>query len=129
MQFRSPTSAPISIVLLSGHSAVVGPEWRDLPELFHHDAVRLGCERTDQAPIPAKTQVEAGDESLGRDDGSHEAAYRQALTTMLDRDEEGDFTADALPNTNVVSGLCGFRARKEDVLRVFREMKDEAAAP
>lgn len=123
MYFRSHTGQPIRLALLSGHVTIVGPEWRELSQIFHQAAFQAGCERSDQPPPPA--QLKRDD---GRSMGDHDAAYRAALVTMLSRNEEGDFTRDSLPNTNTVSGLCGFSARKEDVLRVFREMKEEAQA-
>lgn len=127
MLFRSPTNKPIRIALTSGHTATVGPEWRELPVLFHHHAMTSGCERSDNSVVPELTEVEPGPDAMNRV-VDHDTAYRNALTAMIERDEEGDFTRDSLPNTNAVSKLCGFSARKEDVLRVFRAMKDEALA-
>jgi len=129
MRFRNPEvgSPPIRVPLLSGHVALIGNEWRELPEIFHVEAVRRGAEREDRAdiPYPQAVQVQAGPDAMSQTVGE-DAHYRQAITAMLIRSVDGDFTGDGLPNTNVVSKLCGFRAVKEDVLRVFRAMKAEA---
>lgn len=125
MEFRSPNGADIRIALLSGHTAIVGAEFRELAPIFHRAAVAAGCERRDQPPPPAEAPVLPSTEAMHRT-VTPDAALRGAITTMLEREVKGDFTADSLPNTNVVSKLCGFSARKEDVLRVFRAMKDEA---
>jgi hypothetical protein len=127
MNFRSPTGKPIRLPLLSGHTAVVGAEPRELPEIFHLAAHTAGCVRDNDPPPPAEVPVTTGPNGP-QSSGDHDEAYRSALTKMLEREEEGDFTADSLPNINAVSKLCGFRANKEAVLKVFRAMKDEAGA-
>ena len=127
MQFRSPHGDDIRIALTSGHVAIVGGEWRELPELFHYDAVLNGCERSDQPPMPGKVDVVADPNAMNRI-ADHDSAYREALATMVMRDVASDFTKDHLPNVNAVSRLCGFSAKKEDVLRVFRAMKEETAS-
>ena len=125
MQFRSPTDEPIRIALLSGHTASVGPQWRELPEVFHHAAMTHGCERDDNHVVPEQKPVEAGKDAMHQT-VDIDAKYRAALITMISRSQEGDFTAASLPNINTVSSLVGFAATKADVLRVFREMKEEA---
>lgn len=128
MRFRSPTDEPIRIALLSGHTAIVGPDWRELEPIFHRDAVANGCEREHAGAVPRTVAVQPSVAAAAKVE-SPEESYRRALTTMIQRDVEKDFTADSLPNINAVSKLCGFAARKEDVLRVFRQMKDEAEQP
>lgn len=125
LMFRSPTDVPVRVALLSGQVALVGPEWRELPENMHADAVAQGCLRDNMLVSPPVVRPAAAAGAGGRI-ADADGAYRVALTTMIERDEEGDFTKDALPNINAVSKLCGFSARKEDVLRVFREMKAES---
>lgn len=128
MKFRAPTAEPVHIALLSGHSAIVGPEWRELPPIFHAEALARRCEVDKGGVIaPKDVPVQPSDEAQNQvaDVDQH---YRKAIEQMLERSEEGDFTNDDLPNINVVSSLCGFRAVKEDVLRVFRDMVAEAQA-
>lgn len=124
MKFRSPGATPIRVALTSGHTAMVGPEWQELPSVFHYEAVRCGCHQEGQPEPPAQAAVENAPGAMNQVT-DYDAAYRQALTTMLEREEDKDFTSAGLPNTNTVSQLCGFSARKEDVLRVYRAMVDE----
>lgn len=124
MEFRSHLGEPVRLALDSGHITIVGAEWRELPEIFHRAATLAGCQRRDQAPPPDEIKRPAGSEVV-----DHDTAYRAAIKTMLERNEDGDFTAASLPNINVVSKLCGFTARKEDVLETFRAMKAEAEVP
>ena len=127
MKFKSPTDTPVQVVLLSGHSMNIGPEFEEVADIFINEALARGClpESTVQAPSTAKVEAGAGAQGQNNDP---KADYRKAIVTMLDRSEDGDFTGDGLPNNNAVSKLVGFRAVKEDVLEVFREMKAEAEA-
>ena len=121
MQFRSHATGGVTIHLPSGHAAHITKEWRELPEMFHEDAVRAGCERTDTPALPKRPARQ-----VPKAPATEQDHYRIAIATMLAREVDGDFTRDSLPNINAVSELCGFKAVKEDVLTVFREMKAEA---
>src|SRR5690606_6620831 len=105
-----------------------GTEWQELPPLFHVPAMQAGCLRDDTTVAPVETKPEAGPDAIHRTTDP-DTVYRNVLTTMLERNQDGDFTKDALPNINVVAKLAGFTPRKEDVLRVFRQMKAEAGVP
>jgi hypothetical protein len=126
MQFRSPTSEPIRLALLSGHIAVIGQDWRELPEIFHSHAVKAGAERNDgKGPPPIMRPVRAGEDAI-RGSIDYDTAYRDALKTMVTRSAAGDFTGASQPNIKVVSKLVGFSANREEVYRVFKAMKAEA---
>jgi len=128
MQFRSPNGQDLHISTLFGHSAIVGADWRELPEILHLAALSAGCECDQQVVKAAPVLPESAPDAMNRV-ASHDDVYREALRTMLERDEDGDFTkTDHLPNINVVSKLCGMTANKTDVLRVFRAMQAEAEA-
>lgn len=126
MKFRS--NHDVRLALTSGHCAVVGPEWRELPEILHQAALGAGVECDAERVQARKVEPESTEQAKARPT-DHDAVYRVALATMLERNEDGDFNRDNLPNTNVVSKLGGISARKEDVLRVFRAMQAEAGAP
>lgn len=125
MRFRSPTGKPIHVATIQGHAARVTDKWRELPALLHDAAIQAGCEQEGKGKPPPKVPNVAGPGAMNQV-ADTDGEYRQALTTMISRDTKGDFTRDSLPNIAVVSKLCGFTAVKEDVLRVFREMKAEA---
>lgn len=125
MQFRSPTGEPIKLTSTSGHSAIVGADWRPLPQILHREALSHGCE-CDQTKFKAVDPVpQAGPQAVSTI-VDHAGAYRQALETMLGREEEADFTNAGLPDIRQVSKLCGFQARKEDVLHVWHAMVQES---
>lgn len=128
MKFRAPTDEAVHIALLSGHSAIVTREWRELDPIFQAEALARRCEVDKGGVIaPKDVPVKAGDSAQNQvaDVDQH---YRNAIEQMLERNDDGDFTNDELPNIKVVSSLVGFRAVKEDVLRVFRDMVAEAQA-
>lgn len=127
MKFRSPTDEPVHLALLSGHSAIVYREWRELPEIFHDEALARRCECDKRVTAPKGARVLNSAEAINQSPDV-DTLYRQALTTMLERDVEGDFNGDGQPAVKVVSELAGFAATKEDMLRVFRAMEAEAAA-
>lgn len=126
MKFRSPNGADIRIATTSGHAAIIGAEWRELPEILHLLALSSGCE-CDQERISAKVvEPVTGEGAMNQTDA--DADYRKAIAAMIERNQEGDFTGADLPNVKRVSNLCGFTANKEDVYRVYREMNAEAGA-
>lgn len=126
MKFRAP-SGEIRVSNVFGHAAVVGAEWRCLPEVLHRDALAAGCicEQNVVETKPAKAETAPGVPQRVVDT---ERVIREALELMLARDEPGDTTADGTPNARTVSKLCGLNVSKEDVMAVFIAMKHEAAA-
>lgn len=126
MRFRSPTAEPIRVASTNGHVAIIKKEWRELPETLHEAAVKAGAQQEGQPKPPAKPKPAVASANASNQVANYDSAYREALTTMISRDVKGDFTKDSLPNIAAVSKLAGFAAVKEDVLRVFREMKAEA---
>ena len=125
MQFRSPNGEPIKLISTSGHSAIVGAQWRPLPQILHREALSRGCE-CDQTKFRAVDPVPQASPEAVSTIVDHAGAYRQALETMLGREEEADFTNAGLPDTRQVSKLCGFQARKEDVLQVWHAIVQES---
>lgn len=127
MQFRS-RSGTIRVCLLSGHAVVIDQNWRELDPMFHADALKQGAE-CDQGRFAAETPkgIEA-ENPHANGEVTHEIAYRNAIATMLNRDQAGDFTSAGLPDIRRVSQLVGFQANKEGVYGVFHAMKAEADA-
>ncbi len=123
MKFRHPQG--IRLALLSGHVTNIGPDWVDLDQRFHQAAFAAGC-HCDQGVIGDRPNVPDTRNDAASTDIDEPAKIRQAIITMLERSEEGDFTAAGNPHLNVVSGLCGFRADKETTLRVWHELQAEA---
>lgn len=125
MKFRSLQGDIRLTSIQGGHTAIVGEDWRELPEHLHRDALAAGCE-CDQGKFKAAApQLKSSDEALSRPT-SHDDVIRTALMTMLERNAKGDFTQDGNPNVNAVQKLAGLSLRKDDVMRVFRAMQAEA---
>lgn len=128
MLFRAPTEEPVRLALLSGHVAIVHRDnegdhapWRALPPHFHQEALARGCECDTQIARADASPIQAGPDAMNQSAG-YDDSYRAALVLMIERSEEGDFTKDKLPNISAVTKICGFTAKKEDVLRVWRVM-------
>lgn len=119
-KFRAPAGTdPIRVVLLTGHTTIVGHDWQDLDPRFHREALRLGAQ-TETAENIAKGLDAPTDQT-------EEEIVRAAIITMLDRNGEDDFTSSGYPDLRVLRGLAGINASKELVYAVFDKLKAEAA--
>lgn len=49
-KWRSPSTVPVHIALLSGHAVVIGPDGVDLHPLFESAALAAGCLREPETP-------------------------------------------------------------------------------
>ena len=101
MKFKSPSNKPVYIALLSGHSAYVGNEWRELPLLMHREALAAGCitDNMDDASIDAKVEMTLVDGEVLFDsvrdyqmrlDNQREKA--RLVSKMLASNEKGEAT-------------------------------------
>lgn len=127
MKFRSPTDNPIRVALLSGHTAIIGREWRELDPIFHRDALALGAQADATEIQNPSVKVAASEAGLAKVTDA-ESEIRKALIAMLERDQEGDFVASTgLPNLKALEKEVGFRPDKEQVYALYREMTAEAA--
>lgn len=127
MQYRHPTGARLA--LTSGHVTRVGPEWKELDPMFHAAALNERCE-VDQSIIPAIADAPLTAPSPQAVVSTDEfTVIRRALETMIERDEDGDFTPNTqLPSIKVLEKLTGTQVSKSEVYRIYREMKAEAEA-
>lgn len=119
IQFRSPTEKPIHLANLFAQAAVVGPEFRDLPSGLHQLAFEKGCisnNMTRESYVP--------DDADGREEGS-EARIRDLLRAMKANPGPEDFTKSGAPNLTTLSKTLGFGVIRDDVLKVWAEVKDE----
>ena len=117
----------VRLALLSGHATRVGPEWKPLHDRYHQAALAAGCE-VDQTIIPAieAVPVPASPEAVTLTDDA--SVIRRTLEKMLERSEEGDFTANTgLPNIKVLEKLAGIQVNKGEVYAIFRAMKAEVS--
>ena len=111
MRLKSPTNEPISFGTSngSGHSMVLGPEGAEVPQMFIQSAFAAGA-------IPAEADA---DEFVSAPKATFEKTdhelIQNAIKTMLERNDEGDFTAGGLPNRKKLSALVGMNVSAEDL--------------
>jgi hypothetical protein len=121
MKFTPPTDEDMHIALTSGHSIVIksnGGEGTEVPALFAKEAIARGAEPVGiekAAPLEGKTYNRA-------------QVIKDAMTAMLDGDEEDNFTNDGKPDLRKLKGITGFHVAREEADKVFAELADESSA-
>lgn len=120
MKFKSPTETPVYLALLSGHCAVVGPEWRELPIILHKKAFEEGCitDNMDAETIAAKVENAQPQKS------NHEILV-ETIKGMAANPQDGDFTAADLPNLKRLSSLVGWTVSREEMMQAVQAIADE----
>ena len=112
MLFKSPTDKPIQVILLSGHCAVVGPEWRELPPILHPEAFKLGCisDNMNQEDIDARVIEHTPKAS---------SAEKLAEIIIAMKDEGEGFTAAGLPHLKTLSAKAGWTVSREEMMQAM----------
>lgn len=125
MKFRSDTE--IRVMSDDGvHSARIGDEWRELPPVLHSAAIAAGAEFDKGAGKVNKTEQTAGNpDALNQ--GGEDSVIRNALTALIERNSDEDFTSDNKPRVDAVNKLTGVNHTKTDILRVWDAMAAEAS--
>ena len=119
----APEGEPIRVALITGHTTIIETTPTEVQAIFQSEARRLGAVFAKEGEVAAKVEAPAAPNA------SNEEAERikAALILMLERNEDGDFTAAGQPNLRVVRELAGFNAERDDVYNVFAALKDEVA--
>lgn len=110
MKFRSPTDTPVQ-VSVGVHSALVGPEGRELDEHFHKAAYSAGC-LTGKMKAPEVVENTKGELD----------ELKAVIKSMIDNPCEGDFTNAGLPDLTVLSKLAGYTVSREDMAAAWYEL-------
>lgn len=126
MRFRHLNGVTLS--LLSGHTAIVSKDWRELPDMFYQEALVRGCE-VDKTVIETRVDTETDNSDAADKPFDEIQRIRDALVLIKNRGVTGDFTNSGNPNLNVVAGLVGFTVRKETVLPLWREIENGGPLP
>lgn len=141
MKFRCPNNIPIRVASTTGHIAIVGPEFRELPAALHADALAKGCICDQQIVQAVDPTADPYSNVAGANaviTGGERALIKQALKSMLidrienphvpseDQPTDSRFTPDNLPQVDYVSQIAGISANKVDVLDVWQELQAEA---
>lgn len=120
MQLKSPTASSISFGTAngSGHSMVLGPEGADVPQMFLQSAFAAGA-------IPADMDAEAFVAApVANAEKTPQELVQAGIKTMLERSEDGDFTAAGLPNRKKLAQLIGMNVTAEDVTLAWKALND-----
>ncbi|HSX21512.1 MAG TPA: hypothetical protein VLE97_01905 [Gaiellaceae bacterium] len=127
MRFRAPPEGAdeIHVRTTTGHAAVVGKEWRDLPENLHAHAIRAGCEVDRTASAKDSTPKAAKGAEKPLDD---KTVIRGAIETLVKKGDADDFTTDGTPKVASVKAASGLNVGKDDVTAVWAEMTAELEA-
>lgn len=120
MRLKSPTAESISFGTSngSGHCMVLGPEGDDVPQMFIQSAFAAGAVPADSeanefvsAPVPT---VEKTSQEL----------IQAGIKTLLERNEESDFTTSGMPKRNVLSGVVGMNVTAEDLAIAWKALNE-----
>ena len=117
MKFRSPTSEPIHVALLSGHTCLITPEGTEVEQRFLKEAVVRGA-------IPVGTSVEESEEP-GK---SRADLILDAIMRMAERGNVADFTADGRPDVRALREAVGFQVDKGErdaMWAIFTKSEDD----
>lgn len=120
LQFRSPDEKLVHVSSTFAQSAVVGPEWRELPASLHRLALEKGCISSAMSeesinPSHATPRVDGVEERL-----------RAVLIEIRDNPGEDDLTKAGIPNMNTLAKKVGYGINRDDALRVWAEVKGDA---
>lgn len=119
MELKSPTDKAIHVALLSGHSIVIGPEGRDVPEMFRQEAFARGA-----IPVTAKAE-DFQHESTDQVEPSLIAQLVEVIKKMLLENPE-DFTGAGLPNRKKLSSIAGWNVSVQELSAAWEELQKAA---
>lgn len=127
MRFRSET--PVRIISENGvHSAIIGPEFQELPATLHQVALQTtGVEFDKQSGKVKEVAQQAADPTAPNQTGE-DGVIRKAIESLLASNKDEDFTSEGRPRVDAVNLASGANHTKEDVSRVWDVMAAEAAA-
>ena len=130
--FRSKNQEHVHVADLSGHVAKVGPEWTELPEFLHALALQKGCITATDSEIKAAEEERRTINTISRKE-SEEAPRVSAQDQLYDllydlskskNDDRSLLTAAGAPNVEKVNKFLGYNHKREDVLGVWRKIKE-----
>lgn len=119
MKFKSPTEKPVYVASTTSVCAWVGPEYRELPACLHREALAKGCitDNMDAASISEQGQSEPGRIN------APEERLRDVLVELSVRGGAEDFTRDGLPDMRKLTKKCGFGVNREDMVRIWQQIR------
>lgn len=120
MKLKSPSIIAIHVALTSGHAITIGPEGRDVPQMFIKDAFSKGA-------IPAEMEAEdfSGKEQENSIEKPKEELLQDGIKRMLVENAE-DFTGAGLPNRKVLSGIVGWNVSAPELADAWAKVQEQA---
>ena len=112
MKFKSPSSEPLHIALLSGHAIVIQPDGTEVPALFQKEAIARGA-----VPLGIEEAAPLAGQTFSR-----AQAIADGINSMLDGDEEDNFTNDGKPDLRKLRAIVGFHVAREEADKIFAEI-------
>lgn len=109
IKFKSPTANAVHVALSSGNTAVVGPDPRTLPVIFHREAVAKGCIPVVEGQDVQEVAVQADAPGFDR-----RAVILDAMETLVQGENPADFIGDGRPDVRAVSRVAGFQITAEE---------------
>lgn len=119
MQLKSPTITPIHVALTNGHAITIGPDGRDVPQMFIKDAFANGA-------IPAESDVEQFIAQEKNDTDPSTAEMLVAGVKKMLTENPDDFTGSGLPNRKVLSGIVGWNVSAQELEVAWAQVQAEA---
>jgi len=122
MRLKSPTNEPISFGTLngSGHCMVLDKDGADVPQMMVQSAFAAGAVPADADP------VEFVAAPVNRTEKTHLELIEDGIKLMLERSEEGDFTASGMPDRRKLSKLVGLNVTAEECTSAWRSLNESA---
>jgi hypothetical protein len=125
LMFKSPTGEEIFLSLQPMYSVNIGSEWVEVPAMFHRMAMAHGCIRNDMSADAIKL-MEDGSNIEQTTNESHEDIILAALKAMVADDNDDDFTSNGYPDLRKLRARTGFGVDRDDMLRIWEQMKADA---
>lgn len=120
MFLKSPRAEDIYVSLTSGHAIRIGPEGRDVPEMFRREAFAEGAIPADMKP------QDFGSKDEDPSDDSKAALLVDAVKKMLEENNPDDFTGSGLPNRKKISALAGWSVSVQELSAAWEQVNKEA---
>jgi hypothetical protein len=120
VRLKSPTEATISFGTKngSGHCMVLGPEGDDVPQMLVQPAFSAGAVPADADP---EEFVSLPVQTAGKTTGE---LIQDGIKAMIERDEEGDFTASGMPDRRKLAKVVGLNVTAEEMAVAWRAVNE-----
>lgn len=126
IKFRSRNGEPVRVILTTGHCAIVGNEWRTLPEYLHQPAYAAGCVSDNMEVVKeVKAAAESGVLKHLTDSAQIKAQVRSAIEKAISENNLKAFTNSGNPVAKYINDTVGETVPKHVRDAVWDEMLSE----